>query len=180
MSSCVQGCPDYTCTGPYISDSGNPWCMYDQYGNCTDTIIVRWGGFMDGPYPYGSYIMDLVCTLQISTYDVLCANSGPNSPRNWPPIVNLFYLYQTSPSTGRVLCNAWDKDANVIASGWNSVTGRHYLGVSSIPAGTPSGFNISWQPPTIPNSSGVGAQFFPSKLIQYQTANCSGSGRFPA
>lgn len=119
-----------------------------------------WSDYQGRPY-----ITDLVCTIQLSTFDTLCAETGPNSPRNWPPVVSLFNRYDAGASSGRLTCNAWDHSANAFGSGWNSVTGCSTIGARFLAAGMSYAWTLHWLPPTIPNSSGIGVQYFPTPVV---------------
>jgi hypothetical protein len=183
---CVNGCPDYTCVGPYMQPDGTPYCGVNPDGSCSDTILARWFDGMWTPglqAPDGSpYMLSLVCTISLSTFDTLCAEMGWNDPRNWPPVVSLFIRYQTSPFSGQLFCNSWDRNAHVWAFGYSSALGpgRAFIKTGDlVPAGTNVVYNVSWPNYTVPNSSGIGAQYIPT-VVQLQTANCTGGGHFPS
>lgn len=179
--SCVKGCPDYTCTGPYSPGDGSQYCGTYSDGTCGDTEIVRWfpGMWVPGTQgPDGNpYMSDLICTVSLTTFDALCENSATNSGNNWPPIVNLFAAYEAGPNYGLITCKAWDKAANAFVAGFSSTGGRAFVGVYQVNAGTIFSARISF-PAAVPNNSGIGIQYFPRAAGIRQTASCIGAGKY--
>lgn len=179
--SCVKGCPDYTCTGPYSPGDGSQYCGAYPDGSCGDTVIARWFPGMWVPGIQGPdgkpYMGDLICTVSLTTFDALCTDSASNSPTNWPPFVNPFASYDAGPNYGLITCKPWDKAANAFVGGFSSTGGRTYMGVYQVNAGTIFSARLTFAT-SVPNSSGIGIQNFPRAAAIRQTASCFGSGQY--
>lgn len=158
------GCP-YTggCDGPAVDSSGGPYCIVSD---CSQ-VIARFVPGMWNDDPSGA---NLSCVFDTNVGSLNC-QSAANGNGNWPPPQDLFFGFYARPGLVQLLCNAWNQNANYVASGWSSVDRIIFWDQGTVPANNT--LSLSGTISTIlPNRAGIGVLYF-SRSNPRATAHCA-------